>query len=525
MKKIEVKPFGRQTFDDTGLKNVKSKMKHTVTKIGSTKTNAKPTNVDPFAVKVIDDMYTKTNMFSNTEIKKDLEKNDEELQQPNPDDQDIRKLWRDFMEDTSMHGIKHVNQHQQYKLRRIIWLIAVIGMGSFMAYSLWTLFAAYVKYPTMSNINFEFVDELPYPAVTICNVSPYKKSALNGDAVLDYYFLTISRMASFVTPLDYSNPMYADYNKPLDESWLQNISLTIDDMFLYCIESNTNAPCRERLTPYITEAGLCYTYNSYEYGKRHGNMKTSLTGSNSAPTFYIHINQDQYVYNQDLAAGIKVVLHDPSEEPDVYKYLPAPYKATANEYCIDTKGSDFVNPLKYQQVYSRYGCVRECKRDFIVSKCGCRSFLDHGNETICSLAVYHLCYLNNSAQFASNATLQAQCKCKLECEFTKYDAAVSSTYFPATVYTNILNEMGLTNHRTDWVEVRIFFDTLSYLSIQQIPEYTPEMLVGVIGGQMGIFLGASLLTLSELIEFIILSTYVLAKKMSWSRKGSKKQNT
>lgn len=175
-----------------------------------------------------------------------------------------------------------------------------------MAYSLYTLFEAYAKYPTMSNINFEFVEELPYPAITICNISPYKKSSLNGDAILGYYFLSISRMTPFVTPLNYSQPKYAALNEPLDENWLQNISLTVDDMFLYCIEANIIAPCGERLTPLITEAGLCYTYNSYEWGKKNGNLKTSLTGSKSAPTFYVHVNQDQYVYSHDLAAGIMV---------------------------------------------------------------------------------------------------------------------------------------------------------------------------------------------------------------------------
>lgn len=118
MKKIEVKPYGRRTTDTTGLKNVKSKIKQTVTKIGVTKTNTKATKVDPFAVKVIDDMYSNRDMFSCSDIKVDLDKNDEGIQQTNADEQDIKKLWRDFLEDTSMHGIKHVNQQQQYKLRR-----------------------------------------------------------------------------------------------------------------------------------------------------------------------------------------------------------------------------------------------------------------------------------------------------------------------------------------------------------------------------------------------------------------------
>ena len=36
--------------------------------------------------------------------------------------------------------------------------------------------------------------------------------------------------------------------------------------------------------------------------------------------------------------------------------------------------------------------------------------------------------------------------------------------------------------------------------------------LGILGGQMGIFLGASLLTLSELLEFIILSVVLVVKR-------------
>jgi uncharacterized membrane protein len=36
--------------------------------------------------------------------------------------------------------------------------------------------------------------------------------------------------------------------------------------------------------------------------------------------------------------------------------------------------------------------------------------------------------------------------------------------------------------------------------------------LGILGGQMGIFLGASLLTLSELLEFVILSVVLFVKR-------------
>ena len=61
-----------------------------------------------------------------------------------------------------------------------------------------------------------------------------------------------------------------------------------------------------------------------------------------------------------------------------YKYLPAHYTAGGDQYCIDTDNSKYKNTLKYYPVYSRTGCLLECRRDFIVAKCGCRAVTDPG---------------------------------------------------------------------------------------------------------------------------------------------------
>lgn len=61
-----------------------------------------------------------------------------------------------------------------------------------------------------------------------------------------------------------------------------------------------------------------------------------------------------------------------------YKYLPSPYKAGGDQYCIDTDNLQYTNTLKYYPVYSRTGCLLECRRDFIVAKCGCRAVTDPG---------------------------------------------------------------------------------------------------------------------------------------------------
>ncbi|CAC5402984.1 ASIC4 [Mytilus coruscus] len=422
---------------------------------------------------------------------------EKEILKSNTNSVSVESLWREFRENTTMHGLKHARRENKYQLR-------------------------------------------------------------------------CSRLGVVLPPLDYTNPAYAELNVSLSEDWLNNVSFDLDDMFMYCVNERHVIACQNILIAKLTQWGKCFTYNANEKLQKEGRVKGSMTGSATALTFYIDVKQDEYVFNTNIAAGVKIVLHDPEEEPDVnnkgfisspgmstyvsmkmtkYKYLPAPYKAGGDQFCIDTKSPGFENTLKYHQFYSRTGCQLECRRDFIVNNCGCRAVTDPGNETLCTPIQAATCYYQNEVEFDSNAELKEQCKCQISCEFTTFDQSISTSTSPADVYFPALNSMGYTDIkyancyayieldialeggcymafvvifevvtvmfcacRNNILEVRLYYDSLSYLLVESIPEYNTEDIVGILGGQMGIFLGASLLTLSELIEFVILSVAMVMKK-------------
>ncbi|KAK3094528.1 hypothetical protein FSP39_002914 [Pinctada imbricata] len=279
--------------------------------------------------------------------------------------------------------------------------------------------------------------------------------------------------------------------------------------------------------------GKCFTFNNYD--AINGVRTISRTGSLLSLTLYLRIDQNEYVYNNFMAAGVKFLVHDPHEEPDMvnlgylaspgysvnaaikmtkYKYLPSPYLAFGDGYCLDTKSSTFKNHLKYYEHYSESACLRECKRNIIV-----------GNETICSLSEFYLCYDHEAYIFDSDTSSLQKCDCPKPCQFTQYTALSSSAVFPARVYDPPLYLMGMTNLRDDYIELNIFYESLTYQYVEQIPQFTIESIIGILGGQMGIFLGASLLTLSELVEFGILSLYVLLKRFCIKVRGTRIKTT
>ncbi|GFR61594.1 acid-sensing ion channel 1 [Elysia marginata] len=70
-----------------------------------------------------------------------------------------------------------------------------------------------------------------------------------------------------------------------------------------------------------------------------------------------------------------------------------------------------------------------------------------------------------------------------------------------------------------YTELQIFFEELVKKKISYSPQYTTDVIIGTLGGHLGFFLGASLITLFELFE---LAVYIFA----WlCGKQSKKHET
>ncbi|KAH7962616.1 FMRFamide-activated amiloride-sensitive sodium channel [Rhipicephalus sanguineus] len=71
--------------------------------------------------------------------------------------------------------------------RIIIWFVAFVGLGSVALSNLYELMHEYFQYPLTVNIRLEDVNNVEFPAVTLCNLNPVRKSLLCGQETdLDY---------------------------------------------------------------------------------------------------------------------------------------------------------------------------------------------------------------------------------------------------------------------------------------------------------------------------------------------------
>jgi len=112
----------------------------------------------------------------------------------------------------------------------------------------------------------------------------------------------------------------------------------------------------------------------------------------------------------------------------------------------------------------------------------------------------------------------SKCDCPVECEKVKYSTILSAAYFPSAHFWNSIyellnisvNDTKSTKTRLQeairkrLLKVNIFYESLSTEVTEKKPAYDLNDFGSDIGGNMGLFLGCSLLTLCEFFDLLLL---------------------
>ncbi|XP_067660439.1 amiloride-sensitive sodium channel subunit beta-like [Haliotis asinina] len=443
----------------------------------------------------------------------------------------IRSLWTDFTQNTGFHGANKLIPGHNYRLRCVTWAVAILAMAAYMSFNITKELMDYYRYPVITNTKVEFLEEVPFPAVTFCNLSPYNLSKVRAaDPYLEEFFRNDSFLLKLWAPLNWSNPVLnrPTFRESQSLDWWRNIHMDPNEMLNACRMNGVwYGQCWSVMKPLFTTFGYCATFN----WNTSDVVTVRVAGPDSNLNIYIRIDQNNYVLGSQLSSGIKVILHDPRIHPDVagtsflaapgtttnaaiqrstYQYLPPPYQAFKNRTCVDTLDPSFNNTLKYFDTYTYENCLRECMTEMAYTKCGCVAISDNrATGQHCSVYNWTVCYHPTFEDGMKNATVRKLCACQLPCSFETYDVMVSSSKYPSDVSSSLvrhLNAVPDDEYLTkNFLEIKLFYDDLVVQSTEQTPKYTRETLIGNLGGQIGICLGASILTLIELGEFLLIA--------------------
>jgi hypothetical protein len=202
----------------------------------------------------------------------------------------------------------------------------------------------------------------------------------------------------------------------------------------------------------------------------------------------------------------------------IHTHLPNPYSDCLTELTSSLKNSE---PL-LQQLYTDFNldkynqkyCLKVCFQAYVINQCDCYSYeAPISNQTLmknpdlrgCSTVSQVDCLTKSTSDyFNSDASNKCTDQCPIECDLIYYSFTQSLAKYPSNW---LISQIDYKVDTSDMLMLNVFFDEMFYSSIVESPAMTIDQLFGLIGGNLGLFLGMSFLTLLESIEFIYYALY------------------
>ncbi|XP_031672441.1 acid-sensing ion channel 1 isoform X1 [Oncorhynchus kisutch] len=452
-----------------------------------------------------------------------------------------------FLKHTTFHGLRHVFLSGSYP-RRLAWLLAFLTAVAL----LFTWSSNRVRYllssPVHTKAHMVYAKRLVFPAVTICNQNlliprrmkkPDIFSAGRWLGLLGRNWQVSPGARDVLTPgTDHDSssssnePPWSPLSRILDfnhflppplesqPSMLQlldRLGHQMEEMLLYCrFQGEVCGP--RNFSTIFTRYGKCYTFNSGQDNRPL--LVTMKGGMGNGLELMLDIQQDEYlpVWGEtdetSFEAGIKVQIHTQDEPPFIDQlgfgvapgfqtfvscqeqrltYLPPPWgdcKSTPMD-------SDFFSS------YSLTACRIDCETRYLVENCNCRMVHMPGDAPYCTPEQYKEC-----ADPALDFLVERDndyCVCETPCNMTRFGKEMSFVKIPSKASAKYLAKKY--NKTEQYIAdnilvLDIFFEALNYETIEQTKAYEFAGLLGDIGGQMGLFIGASILTILELFDYL-----------------------
>uniref|UniRef100_A0A4W5KZZ9 Acid sensing ion channel subunit family member 4 n=1 Tax=Hucho hucho TaxID=62062 RepID=A0A4W5KZZ9_9TELE len=267
---------------------------------------------------------------------------------------------------------------------------------------------------------------------------------------------------------------------------------------------------------FILIYGKCYTFN----GNKSTSRKTKQGGMGNGLEIMLDIQQDEYLpiwketNETSLEAGIRVQIHSQDEPPYIHQlgfgvspgfqtfvscqeqrltYLPQPWGN-----CRST--SDQMIPG--YDTYSISACRLRCETREVLRECNCRMVHMPGTADICTPS--NIKCVDKALALLQKSTGDT-CPCETPCNLTRYGKELSMVKIPSKGSARYLSRKYDKSEeyiRDNFLVLDIFFEALNYETIEQKKAYDVAGLLGDIGGQMGLFIGASILTILEILDYV-----------------------
>ena len=466
----------------------------------------------------------------------------------------IKNVFVDVAQSSTIHAIPNIFRTKR-NILKLIWTVAFLAFFGFFLFQTYTSVCDYLSHEVVTKITINYQTQIEFPAITICNSNPlttdYSYDVVNqflikNDLLIkmnssyfpNKYFINEKNNISYDLSLKLLLMKYYTLTNIFNNTNRTNFGQTIDQMLISCKISLE--PCFSKdfdrfFHPYF---GNCFKYSAKKYISRPGKMNALsielFSGEvddilSFGQVYGIHVFVDNisvplsHDSGIDISTGMETNLI--IDRLDVNK-IEDPYSNCLN----DLESFEYYKLItSYNQTYRQKDCFPICLQNFLLAECGCydsnhliENKKDHRmclnlTELYCVFFKYRQFYSPDSKPY-KNCTKY----CPLECQFRYYGLKAFTNNYPTEVYAKaLIEETNLTSRfkhkanltfekiKNSILSLNIYYDELKYTQIDEIIKTQLFDLISNIGGNVGLFIGASFLSLLEFLEFLIELLYTI----------------
>ncbi|XP_064392817.1 acid-sensing ion channel 1C-like [Halichondria panicea] len=427
--------------------------------------------------------------------------------------------FRKYIDNTTAHGVVRIFSGKSV-IRRLFWLVIVLGATVGCLNNIIDRIIYLAGGPTATTLSLERQVNLTFPAVTVCNLNQYRKD------VVDAIHPELSehlRGVFYTDPEDVDETLTCSYvlssiseRANLTDLTLTDLSYMARDPIEYFITAcyfSGRRCSHSDFTTVLTDSGYCYTFNSY---KREPSLITATnTGGKAGLSVALNINQSQYVSSSSFDAGVKVVVHTQNEPPRPESTgvgVPPGSNAfigirqrsiidNTQRQCIDANINSYNNFTFLTDDYSIGACDYDCLLIRVAEECNC-TYIPPQNNNFPTLPS---CTLSDICCVVQQQRSNIDCGCKATCSTTDYEVYNSYSAFPAMYAEEDFEELFQTtlDAKSNLLSVNVYFETLNVEMQTTSNAYGAVALLSDIGGQLGLFLGVSVISIMEFGTWIV----------------------
>lgn len=271
---------------------------------------------------------------------------------PNNKNQTSAEMWREFVDNTTLHGIRYVFM-RRHVLIRLLWLLLLLSSGGYYVFTVYRAFNKYYSRPISTVLSRKNLKEMDFPAVTICQLNLFARSKIlmtddnpqfassglnlsscavtsevRGHRPCGLSLLCccapISEEKALVLPnctrqyrQDLLAVMQTSGHQPNIEELYQYYSQNISEFArTWCTFGWQETECSAKdFVPVVTPWGMCYTFNSGIDGKV---KSVNTAGVSSGLTLILDTQTYEYTQGK-FSEGFKVLIHGQGEYFDEWE--------------------------------------------------------------------------------------------------------------------------------------------------------------------------------------------------------------